>query len=337
MRGDELDLDGADRDLGLITDYLTNGLSPAEREAVERRLVEDGAFFDLAWPLLQAWSAPVHFRELHERRAPGTAPRRVREGPVGGRTDPGTLAGAYAPPPTGRLMRGDVRPYGVAVPDDDAAPARTFGARLRGLADTLTSSGAMMFYSGVTAAVTVAAVAIGSYVANRQPPVDPVTVIQGPVRQQEVPLPNGTLVQAGPGETKVIALRGGSRVEVRPGSSFEYAYLLGRSEVTARLRGEAAFEVSDVERIMRIMTPGGSVMLLRAPRTGGTFAVRCGEGCTALLVTVAGGFASVGGKADTTRVTAGAGQFARSVNGGRPELVTGPDTVGYPSALLARP
>jgi hypothetical protein len=47
-----------DPDLALLTDYLSHQLPPEEVEAVERRLQEDDAFWDLAEPLIAAWSVP---------------------------------------------------------------------------------------------------------------------------------------------------------------------------------------------------------------------------------------------------------------------------------------
>ena len=42
-----------DHDMGLITEYIDNEMSSAGRAAVERRFVEDPAFWELAEPLIQ--------------------------------------------------------------------------------------------------------------------------------------------------------------------------------------------------------------------------------------------------------------------------------------------
>lgn len=49
-----------EQEIELITDYLNGHLDPAATEAVKRRLEEDQSFYELAWPLLLAWSVPRH-------------------------------------------------------------------------------------------------------------------------------------------------------------------------------------------------------------------------------------------------------------------------------------
>jgi hypothetical protein len=59
-------------DLDQITYYLQGRLAPAEAAAVERRLEEDLAFRNYAWPLIAAWAVgrtPDGDRAAEERRA----------------------------------------------------------------------------------------------------------------------------------------------------------------------------------------------------------------------------------------------------------------------------
>ena len=49
-------------DVLLITDYLTNELSPEADRDVERRLVADPEFFESVWGILFAWCLPDDIR-----------------------------------------------------------------------------------------------------------------------------------------------------------------------------------------------------------------------------------------------------------------------------------
>jgi hypothetical protein len=75
--GDPASAARVDPDMVLITDYLANALSFEAEAAVERRMKEDEAFFEKAWPLLRAW------QRTDDEHA---APRRVSRG-VGTFTD----------------------------------------------------------------------------------------------------------------------------------------------------------------------------------------------------------------------------------------------------------
>jgi ferric-dicitrate binding protein FerR (iron transport regulator) len=134
-------------------------------------------------------------------------------------------------------------------------------------------------------------------------------------------------VEAGPQEEKVVTLRGGSQIVLRPRSRLTYSYLptLGKATPSmGSLEGEAAFTIDTTDRFVTLKTFAGSVMM-----TPGTYAVRCEPGCAALLVTVGVGVASI--RADSTRpsLQLSSGEFGRVSKGGAPEKVTG--GAGWPT------
>lgn len=57
-------LELVDGDIVLITDYLADGLSEEDRAIVERRLVNEPAFFNKVWPMMDLWMAPIDTTEM---------------------------------------------------------------------------------------------------------------------------------------------------------------------------------------------------------------------------------------------------------------------------------
>jgi len=128
-------------------------------------------------------------------------------------------------------------------------------------------------------------------------------------------------------ERKMVVLRNGSRVEVRPGSrlTYQYAAPFFWRGAAGTLDGEAAIALSVPDREFALTTWAGRVRL-----TPGRYAVRCEPGCAAMLVTVGVGFAHIPGDSAGTGVWLTDGEHARVRRGRRPEIVHEWANSGYP-------
>jgi ferric-dicitrate binding protein FerR (iron transport regulator) len=278
---DGVDIGPIDPDIALLERWLAHELPADEARAVEERLVEDGAFFDKAAPIIRIWNLPVRFRTLLERPEPELAERRA-------------------------VTRH--RPSSTRHSQLTARPRR----RARFLTTFKRGAVAMFTHSGPVLAIAVMAVFL--YVRYDERARDRQTTAFDQAPHQQVP--NGTEVKTGPGETRTISLRGGARVVVRHDSRFTYAYVAASRSMMATLDGEAAIDLTKEEAHMMVRTSSGRVIL-----TPGSYAIRCEPGCAAMLVTVGAGVANIRSDTGSTGLTLSSGDRGRVPKRGSPEKV----------------
>jgi hypothetical protein len=134
-----------------------------------------------------------------------------------------------------------------------------------------------------------------------------------------VSLQPNTQVKTGRDETQVVVLRGGSRVVLSPNSEFSYRYLptiTASPTIMASFGGQAEIDVQGEDKYVLVKTSTGRALL-----TTGTYAMRCEPGCSAMLIAVGVGFATIWG--DTAKAGLGltAGEKGYVAKGGAPEKV----------------
>jgi len=305
-------LEPVDPDFVLITDYLTDGLTPEQEAEVERRLVDDAAFFEKVWPVVRIWRLPPRARKHPVRPEDGyrypwespPPPRRVREAERFYRSLP---AAESAVPVSPAAPPRDLPP----APYEEYEPPR----RGRRFLLTLTKRALTVYSIAATLLATVGLAYLGH--TYRAVPQD--TVVVKLDRAPTTLLAHSTRVETGPAETKEITLRGGSRVVLRPNSRFTYQYLAapGLRGLSAALDGEAAVELNREDRYLQLVTSAGGMLL-----TPGTFAVRCEPGCAAMLVTVGVGVAGIRGDSAGSTLSLTKGEKGRKPKHGAPEKVS---------------
>jgi anti-sigma-K factor RskA len=302
---DDEELYPVDPDIVLIGNYLGKELSAEEAEAVERRMVDDAAFFEKVWPVVRIWRMPLRDRERRARTqsrrpAPSTAP-----------------------------------PLAIVPPAGDAPIRSARGgqgaSRWRALSAKTTS------WIGMAAAVALAAAGIARFgpamfsvanAADRAPVADIRDSIQ---------------VETGRGETKLITLAGGSRLIMRENSRLTYRKFPGGtvSLSMSAFDGELALELNEVDRYAFIKTSAGGTLFtpgtyaLRCAPGCKAMLVTAGAGQVLLR----------GETKDKGYVTLHAGERGRVPKHGRPERVTGirgwllmvMSGRGWPALIPAKP
>jgi|GEM_PF-6923296 len=350
---EEISMDQHDPDIALITRFLAHDLAPAERAAVEERLVNDEAFFNAVGPLLRAWALPVRSADLvaayrarvldDDKRFSetdqetdavwGEAHPEVNQ--INHRSGPEPDRRPWASEPPRRTVRESPPPYGAGVPV--AHDTRSVADRGQILVPVVPAwrravSGGLTVFKW--AAVMVGFMGYGAYgmAQYESAPRDRVIVQKNSFDPTPTPLLRAVNVTTEAGEWKVVEMRGGSRVELAPLSDLKYEYRLKHNEVYGTFGGEALFEVSEGEGRMVLATPAGHLDLSR-----GRYGVKCGPDCLSLLVTVAAGMATIRADTGSAKVSLTAGLRGRMLRGGMVELVTGADTVGFPVPPKFRP
>jgi hypothetical protein len=300
-----------DPDVELITDWLAHELSPEDEAMVEKRLEEDFEFFEKVAPVMNLWHDPVFVRELTARAEADTklrisVPERTA-GPQG-----------IDPSPQRPVREGSHR-YDATVPEEAELPATDVFTERRLRRAHLRSKlykGALFVYSIAATYLMIVGLPTQLYVKHSETPHDVVTTRVAYTSTAQVP--NGVTIETNATETKEIALRGGSKGVLRPNSRFTYGYIAGPIPlgVMAVLDGEAAIDLSPGDKRMRLKTSAGGALL-----NPGNYAVRCEPSCTAMLLTVGVGMASIRGDTAKTGLTINAGEKGRVPKGGDAEKV----------------
>ena len=132
---------------------------------------------------------------------------------------------------------------------------------------------------------------------------------------------DSVVVETGLGETKVIALAGGSRLIMRENSRITYKRVPGEyvHVASAAFDGELAIELTRADGYLQVKTSSGGTLF-----TAGTYALRCEPGCPAMLVTVGVGYVLLRGETKALgSVTLHDGEHGQVPKHGSPEKVTG--------------
>jgi hypothetical protein len=284
----ELDDDDepVDEDIALITDYLAREL-PVEKEAeVERRLVEDGAFYEKVAPVIKIWTMPVRFRDLLEE---AESEERAAAEQAKGETKEGTQA------PTG--------------PGRVSEPARRWGAR------PWSKAGWRVAGLGIGLAIAGATFVVVRIVSSGGGRV----VLPGRDGAPSNGLEGNLLRVPFIGTARTVRLSDSTFVHQKPGSRFIKIDPPTDSARFAAFQGEAYIEVGAGEKMLVIGTTSGVVKL-----RPGAYAVRCCvAGSADLYITVGRGQATLRGGDGTAPVTVGAGEFGHMVKGQAPERTVG--------------
>ena len=137
----------------------------------------------------------------------------------------------------------------------------------------------------------------------------------------------GILVEVLPGANRTVETERGTQVTLRGEARFTYLASPKASPFAgmwASLDGEAAIEVSPTEGVVRLKTWAGQVNLAQ-----GSYAVRCVPGCSAMLVTVGTGLATLVADSARPSVALRSGERGKLPQVGTPERVTN-DTGDWP-------
>jgi hypothetical protein len=315
-------LTAVDPDVSLITDYLARELAPAEREAVEQRLATDYDFYMKVAPLIRVWRMPRKFRERVARAVADASFSPVRR--------VFTYGDAPSPP---RRVREDAPRYAAIAPEERMMPNVTEeGAlpvagpitelpreRWRRRVDSVINfieRGAMVY-----SIAAVAGIAFGlstlAYVKHTATPHD--VVVTRPAWTPTQPtLPHGVTVETDATHIREIALRGGSKVVLRPSSRFTYEYIAGPIPlgVMAILDGEAAINLSAGDKRIVLKTSAGGALMMP-----GTYAARCAPGCAGFMLTVGTGLAMIRYDSTKAGLSLKAGEKGLVPKGGEAEKV----------------
>ena len=329
-------LTAVDPDVSLITDYLARELAPADREAVEQRLATDYDFYMKVAPLIRVWRMPKQFRERVARAVADASFSPVRK--------LFTYGDAPSPP---RQVREPAPRYVAIAPEEGAMPdipeegvlpdvypiSDLERERRRRIADTWYTRSKRGLIMGSIAAVLCVAFGLGTlqYVKYTATPHD--VVVTRPAWTPTQPtLPHGVMVETDATHTREIALRGGSKVVLRPSSRFTYEYIAGPIPlgVMAILDGEAAINLSAGDKRMSLKTSSGAALM-----TTGSYAVRCEPGCAALMITVGAGVAMIRYDSTKAGLSLKAGEKGMVPKGGEAEKVE--PGKGWPVLEPAKP
>jgi ferric-dicitrate binding protein FerR (iron transport regulator) len=220
---DDGDLEPVDPDFALIGDYLAKELPAEQMQAVERRLVEDGEFFEKVWPIVEIWQLPRYARQRRaraRRKAQGLVPQRTQS--------------PAAPP--------------LALLSDQDGGGGTQG-RPRFSAKTKS-------WIGMAAAVAIAATGI----VRLGPTM--FSVANAGERASVADLRDSVQVETGRGETKVLTLAGGSRLIMRENSRITYKRFPGGfvNLALAAFDGELALELNNAGSYAYIRTSSGRAL-----------------------------------------------------------------------------
>lgn len=322
---DDDDEEPIDSDIALVTNYLCRELSPEDALEFEERYIHDEAFAAKVEPVMMIWTAPIDFRAAYEayaaKEAANAKDKAQPASPRPRRIGEAASEYTYAWPPAKRRR---TAPPVRFVPDETPVhlPARE---ERGGRRFTFLERVEIMYKIAAIAFVAVMVPSATTYWYLRYEHRNAFV----PVGADGRPVPGMERSQGVevPAASRSLTLTNGSRVVVRGGTKFNATYApLPGVPVRVNLDGEAAFDVSEQEQWVDVITSAGRVLL-----RPGTYAVRCEPGCAALLVTVGVGKAGLRGDAVKTEVLLLDGEHGMVRRGAAAEKVDASAAAGFPA------
>jgi hypothetical protein len=285
-------IEPVDEDLLFIVEVLQEHATPEQVAEYERRYLEDDAFRLKAGPLVEFWLLDLDLDEITGDVQEGSAPVAVPNVESTPTQRPSVAAAAKAPAGNAKTGKGssmkDLRYIALRV--------LLFGALA--FAAYVAYQFAMFFRAtpdGVIAVMRVSPKASAVPAAATERPAGGLPPSAGPepARYSSAILmildASGANVSTSPTEMKVVEMRGGSRLTLRPGSTIRHGKLPGLPfGVIVELDGEMTVDVTSGDEIVDVSSKAGSAML--GP---GSYALRCVRVCAALEVTVGRGSATL--------------------------------------------
>jgi hypothetical protein len=319
--------DPLDADLGLITEYLANELSPEQAAAVEERLAEDEAFYEMALPYMRLWSRRGDYRKATARHKAERA-RAVSAPPAAAvplPTDSGVVALAERRsrfPVTWPLVLSRRRALSLLA----AVLALMFGLPVVAYRIGFTNGEKQGLLERSLVPTTTAppgTVPPDTAPTSKKPPGtnSPGTnsaSTKAPSTKAPSTLPADARNAALAGQEVAAVPIGHSLLHLRYGARFYYNPKSATIWKVVGLNGEALIEVALLDGKIELSTPAGVVDLWP-----GTYAVRASAEREETLVVVGSGWATLKGGRRGPDVKLSAGEFGQLKNGAAPTKTSG--------------